>query len=360
MDYKDKIISELDTLRKKETQDKQPFKARAYAKVISELKEHQGAIREIGDIEGIPGIGEKIKAKIQEILSSGELRAAQEIREERQFNVLDELIAIHGIGPVKARELVTKHKVRSVQDLRSRFEKDPTILNEVQAIGLKHYEDISERIPRTEMAEHERLLLAAIREVSTSFEAMVVGSYRRKLETSGDIDVILKLPSSVPAKAAGELFKGVVEKLKEIGYIIDVLGKGAKKCMAVVRIGSGRAHRLDLLLTPESEYGYSLLYFTGSGPFNVVMRQYALDRGYSMSEHGMKVLADFEPEPPAVPKLLTERDIFDFLKIPYIEPPKRTPEEFERVMAAAAAATAVGEQGKGRGRGRGRPKKAAQ
>lgn len=357
MDYKDKIITELDTLRKKETQDKQPFKARAYAKVISELKEYKGAVREIADIEGIPGIGEKIRAKIQEIISSGQLKAAQEIREERQFNVLDELIAVHGIGPIKARELVTKHKVKSIEDLRDKFEKDPTILNDVQAIGLKHYEDIAERIPRTEMAEHEKLLLKAIREVSPSFESMVVGSYRRKLETSGDIDVILKLPGDMSAKASGELFKGVVEKLKEIGYIIDVLGKGAKKCMAVVRIGNGKARRLDLLLTPENEYSYSLLYFTGSGPFNVIMRQYALDKGYSMSEHGMKILADFEPEPQPVPNLLTEKDIFDFLKIPYIEPSKRTPEEFERVMAAATegAATAANEQ-----KGRRRAKKTTQ
>lgn len=348
MDYKDKIITELDTLRKKETQDKQPFKARAYAKVISELKEHKGAVREIADIEGIPGIGEKIRAKIQEIISSGQLKAAQEIREERQFNVLDELIAVHGIGPIKARELVTKHKVKSIEDLRDKFEKDPTILNDVQAIGLKHYEDIAERIPRTEMAEHEKLLLKAIREVSPSFESMVVGSYRRKLETSGDIDMILKLPGDMSAKASGELFKGVVEKLKEIGYIIDVLGKGAKKCMAVVRIGNGKARRLDLLLTPENEYSYSLLYFTGSGPFNVIMRQYALDKGYSMSEHGMKILADFEPEPQPVPKLLTEKDIFDFLKIPYIEPSKRTPEEFERVMAAPVEGAAAVHEKKGR------------
>lgn len=335
MDYRDKIIAELDTMRMKEVQDKQPFKARAYAKVISELKAHTGAIRSIQDIEGIPGIGTKIHAKIEEILEKGELLAAKVAREERHFNVLDELLSIHGIGPTKARSLVSKDKIKSLEDLRERFAKDPTLLNDVQALGLRYHDDISQRIPRTEMVDHERLLLQTIREVSPDFDAMVVGSYRRNLPDSGDIDVILKLPANTTVKASGELFKGVVEKLRETGYILDVLAKGTKKCMAIVRIGDGKARRLDLLLTPEAEYGYALLYFTGSGPFNVAMRQYALERGYSLSEHGMKVLLDFEPTPPAVPPLLSEKGIFEFLKVPFIQPADRTPEEFERVARAA-------------------------
>lgn len=332
MDFKSKIISELETLRKKETQDKQPFKARAYAKVISELKDHADPIKKIEDIENIPGIGEKIHAKIKEILESGELLAAKVIREERQFNVLEELIAIHGIGPVKARNLVSKYGVKSISDLREKYDKDHAILNDVQALGLKYYEDISERIPRNEMVDHEKVLMKSIRGVDARFRAMVVGSFRRELATSGDIDVILSLPRDVSVKKSGELFKEVIEKLQGSGYIVDILAKGTKKCMAVVRLGNGKARRLDLLLTPEEEYGYALLYFTGSGSFNVVMRQYALEKGYSVSEHGMKIVADFKPKPAEVPPLLTEEAIFQFLGIPFIKPTERTPEKFQKVM----------------------------
>jgi len=352
MDYKDKIISELDTMRKKETQDKQPFKARAYAKVISELKAHPGAIRTIEDVNGIPGIGAKINTKIKEILESGELMAAKVVREERQFNILDELIGIHGIGPTKARELVSRHKIRSIDDLRQKYEADHSILNDVQVLGLKYYEDILERIPRTEMMEHEKLLLHNIREVSHEFDAMIVGSYRRELANSGDIDVILKLPKNISAKTAGELFKGVVDQLKSEGYILDILAKGAKKCMAIVKIGNGKARRLDLLLTPEDEYSYALLYFTGSGPFNVIMRQYALEKGYSLNEHRMIIVSDVEPKPSAIPELLTEKNIFEFLKIPYIKPVDRTPEEFERARLAQEQGANVVVK-----RGRERPKK---
>lgn len=352
MDLKDKIISELDILRKKETQDKQPFKARAYAKVISELKTLNKPITTMEDIEGIPGIGVKIQAKIKEILESGELLAAKVIREERQFNVMDELITIHGIGPVKAKELVSKYKIKSVDDLRSKFEKDESILNDVQALGLKYHDEISERIPRSEMVKHEQLLLKTIHDVDANFKAMVVGSYRRELATSGDIDVILTLPKETPVKKTGDLFKDVVEKLKETGYIVDILGKGPKKCMAVVRLEGGKARRLDLLLTPEEEYGYALLYFTGSGPFNVVMRQYALEKGYSMNEHTMKVLEDADPKPVDVPSLLHEEDIFKFLGVPFIQPVNRTPEEFERVMKHAKENSPTDTK-----KSRGRPKK---
>lgn len=370
MDYKDKIISELDTMRKKELQDKQPFKARAYAKVISELKALQGPVQTVDNVKGIPGIGEKIHAKIVEILESGELLAAKVVREERQFNILDELLGIHGIGPTKARELVSKHKIKSIDDLRERARDDPKILNDVQRLGLKYYDDISKRIPRKEMQEHERVALGIIKSVSPEFEAMVVGSYRRQLADSGDIDVILKLPKTTSARASGELFKGVVDKMRDDGYIVDILAKGSKKCMAVVRLGgtggpgdaTSKARRLDLLLTPEEEYGYALLYFTGSGPFNVVMRQHALEMGYTLNEHRMKVLDDFTPKPTDVPALLTERDIFAFLNVPFIEPKDRTPEEFERVMKGMvrtvgmqepAAPAAVPQK-----KVRGRPKKA--
>jgi DNA polymerase/3'-5' exonuclease PolX len=126
--------------------------------------------------------------------------------------------------------------------------------------------------------------------------------------------------------------------------------------MAIVKIGNGKARRLDLLLTPEDEYSYALLYFTGSGPFNVVMRQYALEKGYSLNEHRMIIVSNVEPKPQAIPDLLTEKEIFDFLKIPYIKPADRTPEDFEKALVNQSKGF-VAETNTIVKRGRGRPKK---
>jgi DNA polymerase/3'-5' exonuclease PolX len=78
--------------------------------------------------------------------------------------------------------------------------------------------------------------------------------------------------------------------------------------------------RLDLLMIPKSEYACAILYFTGSKEFNVAFRSYALEKGYTLNEH--RLLATKEGVP-AVPAFTTEKDIFDFLGLQYIEPTLR-------------------------------------
>jgi DNA polymerase/3'-5' exonuclease PolX len=82
----------------------------------------------------------------------------------------------------------------------------------------------------------------------------------------------------------------------------------------------GKARRLDILMTPENEYSYALLYFTGSDKFNVAFRQHALNRGYTLNEHTLKPMRDGLSEPPY---MSTENDIFRFLGLRYIEPSQR-------------------------------------
>jgi DNA polymerase/3'-5' exonuclease PolX len=82
-----------------------------------------------------------------------------------------------------------------------------------------------------------------------------------------------------------------------------------------------KARRLDLLLTPPEEYAYALLYFTGSDKFNILFRKKAIEKGYSLSEHGFKKLNTKVETPPYMED---ERNIFTFLDIPYVTPNKRT------------------------------------
>ena len=82
----------------------------------------------------------------------------------------------------------------------------------------------------------------------------------------------------------------------------------------------GKARRLDLLMTPDEEYAYAILYFTGSDRFNVAFRQYALDKGYTLNEHKLTTFREGVSQPPY---MKTEKDIFKFLGLRYIEPSKR-------------------------------------
>ena len=77
--------------------------------------------------------------------------------------------------------------------------------------------------------------------------------------------------------------------------------------------------RIDFMLTQEHEYPFALLYFTGSGPFNVAMRNFALSKGYSLSEYGLKdANGKFVGD-----AFRTEEDIFEFLGLKYIPPEQR-------------------------------------
>jgi DNA polymerase/3'-5' exonuclease PolX len=304
MDNKQKILNALDVLRIRDLSTKDKFSAIAYAKAIKELKKLD-SINSLSDVEGIPGVGKKIKEKIQEILTTGSLEAATIAKSELKIDVYQDLLKVHGIGPTKAKELIDKHKIRSIADLRSKQE----LINDVQKMGLKYYEDSLERIPREEMEEHEKRIKAVIP------DSMIVGSYRRGAETSGDIDVLIKAKDS---------FKNIVTSLKEQKYIVDILGLGLKKCMAFVKLNSdSKARRLDLLMTPEKEYAYAQLYFTGSDTFNVAFRKYALTKGYTLNEHGMKPIR----EAADVPFLGSEKDIFKFLNLKYKEPIERINED---------------------------------
>jgi DNA polymerase beta len=304
-DVKQTIIDALDVMRRRDVAEKKTFQARAYSKVIEQIK-GKVAVRSWDDLDGVTGIGEKIREKIQEILDTGSLASAEKAKEVYSLKLYDELLACYGIGPAKAKELVEEHNVKGIADLRKKVEKNPKLLNDKQKIGLQYYEDILLRIPRAEMDDH-RGTLEFIMDDNTIFE--VVGSYRRRAESSGDIDVLI---CSEDPSVLNEL----IRRLVVCEYIKEILAQGDKKCLAICQLKGCPARRLDILLTPPEEYPYAILYFTGCDTFNVAFRQRALARGYTLNEHTMKSLGE-APEPPT---MTCERDIFRHLGLCYVEP----------------------------------------
>jgi DNA polymerase/3'-5' exonuclease PolX len=134
----------------------------------------------------------------------------------------------------------------------------------------------------------------------------IVGSFRRQAATSGDIDVLLRVPKDTDKKEAKQHLEEYVHALKQHEYIEEVLALGEHKCMAISRIPGGKARRLDLLMTPNEEYAYAILYFTGSDKFNVAFRQHALQKGYTLNEHTLKPIREGVRD---VPYMKTEREI---------------------------------------------------
>ena len=190
------------------------------------------------------------------------------------------------------------------------------------------------------MDEHKQLLHEYLPS-ELVFDSEIVGSYRRGLASSGDIDMLIKAsPVKSIIRNIQHLFTEFVDDLKEEGYIKHILALGPHKCMAICQLEGKLARRLDLLLVPQEEYAYSMLYFTGSDRFNVAFRQYCLSKGYTLNEHGLTALARGPSaqaaSPPGehaltrindavavVPPMETEQDIFRFVGLRYIAPSDR-------------------------------------
>lgn len=170
------------------------------------------------------------------------------------------------------------------------------------------------------MEEHRDILKSMLPDEMDNYETEIVGSFRREALTSGDIDVLIRVPEGTMPKEAKDNLAEYVRLLKGFGYIEEILALGEHKCMAISRMYKGKARRLDLLMTPDEEYAYAILYFTGSDKFNVAFRQYALNKGYTLNEHTLTPTKEGVKE---VPYMKNEKDIFRFLGLRYIEPSKR-------------------------------------
>ena len=308
------IIKELDVMRRTSvSEEKGGHKSRQYATAIKTIQALGADIMSMADVPSGAGtgIGDKIREKISEILDTGALASADKARAVKAPDSLDAFRKIYGVGPKKAADLVAAGYT-TVAGLSAAAAADPKLLNKNQRIGLRYYEDLQLRIPRSEMEAHEARLMA---HKPAGLEGIIVGSYRRGRPDSGDIDMMICAETDGPTALA--TFVGI---LSGVGYIKEVLALGEHKCLAISQLPGCPARRLDLLVTPPTSFAASVLYFTGSDGFNVAMRQVAKDKGFTLNEHGLMRTATKV----FVSGLKQERDIFTALGLQWKEPAERT------------------------------------
>ena len=285
----------------------EPFRARAYKKAQETIMTYSGDITTPEQLKGYPNIGPTIMEKLKEFQETGTLK----ILERERTNPANILADIYGIGPKKAKELVSQG-ITSIEMLRANQDK----LNDTQKVGLKYYEDILKRLPRAEIDKYAHIFQTDFNKVATPdsrFE--IVGSYRRGLESSGDIDVIIT--SNQP-----QVFTNFINELIAQKIIIEVLSRGPTKSLVITKIPSSDVfRRVDFLYTTPEEYPFSVLYFTGSKMFNTVMRGHALKQGLTMNEHGLYKMDDKKKGDKVAHVFRDEQDIFDYLHLQY-KPPK--------------------------------------
>ena len=301
MDFSSKIVSILEVLARFEAQEKQPFKARAYrnaAKKIANIR-----VYSVNDVRKMPGIGPSITEKISEIINTGTLS-------DIPIFEYTELLAVHGIGPDKARQLHEKHGVINIDDLR----RNTHLLSDVQKKGVKYYDDLLHKIPRDEMAKHENFLKNLVTHIDARLSIDIVGSYRRGYSSSGDVDVLISHENDE------NILPQIIYTLTDANYVVDSFSRGTNKFMGVCRLSTDHIYRrIDILFASRREYPFASLYFTGDFSLNIAMRKIASKKGYVLSDVGLLNVRTGK----YVGNVDSEEKIFEFLGCKYVLPTMR-------------------------------------
>ena len=268
-----------------------------------------------------------IVKKIYNMIFTGDLP-----EESEEFMAITNLSKIPEFGEASARKLYKEYGIINVAELKILYEKDSSVITGKQSIGLRHFEDLSERIPRTEMNSWNQLLYQIYLEVVNELNPknpgyQMVGSYRRLSESSGDVDILITSENLGP-----EMIKLMKQKLldKEILEQRNIFSSGDTKIMMAIKLIDKYRH-IDIFYHPIEIYPYAILHSTGSAAFNAELRSFFITKGYSLSEKGIKKGG---PKGPSISKIEfltkidkdkieTEEDIFKFIKLPFIPPSSR-------------------------------------
>lgn len=297
------IIKYLTIIKEYEIFKNDRYKIKAYDNVINNLHIYP---HDITDLEPLLknnfGIGKGIFEKIKELYETGKISYINEhIKKDKLYKFKQELIKIYGIGPVNINKIIEKG-IKTIPQLK----KNINILNAKQQIGFKYYKDLKRKIPLAEFKKHIAILRRDLSGLTFDF----VGSYRRGKKSMGDIDIIIMKNPKFDLKK-------YIQSLKSLDYVKEILALGANKFMGIVQLPNEKARRIDILISPQDEYYFSLLYFTGSQLFNIGMRHYVKEKyKLSLSEHGFNKKINYS--------INSEEDIFKYLKLKYVKPKNRT------------------------------------
>jgi DNA polymerase (family 10) len=311
-----------------EIQGENPFRVRSYrnaARTIEDMSRSlESLVKADENLEEIPGIGKSMSEKIREILSTGKCHTLEELR-SRVPPGLTELLKLEGLGPKKVKVLYDELAVDSVDRLEKAAQAGR--LRNLPGMGLKTEEKILKAIEhyRAGMGrfklsvgfQYAEALLRHLKGVPGVKRIDPAGSFRRRRETIGDLDIL-----AICAKGCK-----VMDRFAGYGDVAEVLARGETKSSVRLKCGL----QVDLRVLEEESFGAALHYFTGSKAHNVAIRERAKEKGLKVSEYGVFRAKDEKRLSGA-----EEEDVFKAVGLPPIPPELR--EDRGEVQAAEKGA----------------------
>jgi DNA polymerase (family 10) len=290
-----------------------PFRIRAYRNAARFIRGHGRSLAELveegADLAELPGIGEDLAGKIATLVRTGRLPLLEQLA-ARVPAPLVAMTRVAGVGPKRARALYRALRVRSLEDL-ARAARSGRI-RELPGFGVRTEQLIAAGAARAATAESRlrlaeaepvaRALVEFLRGLAGVQQVEVAGSFRRRRETVGDLDVL------VTASRGARPMEGIA------GYedVVAVEARGPTR--SALRLRNGL--RVDVRVVPATAFGAALHYFTGSKAHNIAVRRLAQARGLKLNEYGL-----FRGERRVGGR--TEAEVFAAVGLPWIPPELR-------------------------------------
>jgi len=310
-----------------EIQGANPFRVRAYrnaAAVVGELSRPVREMVEAGeDLTKLQGVGKDIGAYLEELVRTGRLKRLEEVEREVPRSLI-QLVKLPGVGPKKAWKLWTELGVATVEALEEAVQAGR--VQELEGFGSRSAEkiltavaDYRRRQGRFLLSDADDLvrpLVERLRALPGVERVEVAGSWRRRQETVGDVDLLV-LCEEDPTP--------VMEAFTSSPGVERVEASGGTKGRVILRSGLP----VDLRILPRESYGAALHYFTGSKEHNVALRTLAVRKGLRVSEYGVfRAPEGVDPDTlgPGEGERVggrTEEEVFGSVGLPWIPPELR-------------------------------------
>ncbi|KZV36085.1 DNA polymerase lambda-like [Dorcoceras hygrometricum] len=312
----------------------------SYYKAIPVIEKLPFRIESADEVKHLPGIGKSLQDHIQEIVNTGKLSKLEHFEKDEKFRTIGLFGEVWGIGPTTASKLYEKGH-RTLDDLRN----EESLTNS-QMIGLKYFDDIKSRIPRQKVQEMENLLQKVGEEILPGVEIVCGGSYRRGKASCGDLDIIITHPDG---KSHIGFLPKFVRRLKDINFLREDLvfsvhseegtDSGVDTYFGLCTYpGQELRHRIDFKakliesyrkrVFPRDIYAFGLIAWTGNDVLNRRLRLLAEAKGFKLDDTGLFPATQSSggkrgSKGSASLKFATEKEVFDFLEFPWLEPNER-------------------------------------
>jgi DNA polymerase (family 10) len=256
------------------------FRVRAYHRAARTIEGLPQSVRNLlsaeKDLTELPGIGKDLAGKIADIVKTGHFKLLEQLKKILPGQ-LGDMAALPGLGPKRVKLLYDKLKVRTLDDLRRAIKTGR--LHELRGFGPTIEKKLAGALEKPMAIKRFKLAVAeAEAEALVGFlrdggRVVVAGSYRRRRDTVGDLDILVTTKQG-PAVGA---------KLTRYENVAEVLAHGPTRTTVVLRSGL----QVDVRAVPEQSYGAALLYFTGSKAHNIALRSLANERDWKLNEYGL-------------------------------------------------------------------------